>query len=63
MRPERVDERDFCIVEFPARGQEAAILVAIGVAEHHLLCATTTFQEAEVLRHGEEFAHYAAAVA
>ena len=63
MTAERVDERDFSLVELPARGQEATILVAVGVTEHHLLCATTTFEEAEVLRHGEEFAHYAAAVA
>jgi Phosphoenolpyruvate carboxylase len=27
----------------------ATIFVAIGVTEHHLLCATTTFQETEVL--------------
>ena len=63
MTAECVDERDFCLVEFPARGQEATILIAIGVTEHHLLCAATTFQEAKVLRHGEEFVHYAAAVA
>src|SRR2546430_313947 len=54
MTTECVDERDLCFVEFPARGQEATILVAIGVTEHHLLCATTTFQEAKVLRHDEE---------
>src|SRR5262249_35005081 len=46
MTAERVDERDFRLVEFPARGQEPTILVAIGVTEHHLLCAITTFQEA-----------------
>ena len=63
MTPERIDQRDFCLVELPARRQEATILVAIGVTEHHLLRATTTFQEADVLRHGEELAHYAAAVA
>src|SRR6516164_10342654 len=63
MTAERVDERDFRLVEFPARGQEATVLVAVGVTEHHLLCAITTLQEAEVLRHGEEFVHYAAAVA
>src|SRR4249919_1641560 len=55
MTAECVDERDFCLVEFPARGQEATILIAIGVTEHHFLCATTTFQEAKVLRQGEEF--------
>src|SRR6516164_4612225 len=63
MTAERVDERDFRLVEFPARGQEPTVLVAIGVTEHHLLGAITTLQEAEVLRHGEEFVHYAAAVA
>ena len=43
MTAEGVDERDFCLVEFPARGQEATILIAVGVTQHHLLCATTTF--------------------
>src|SRR5262249_55324522 len=63
MTAQRVDERDFRLVEFPARGQEPTILAAVGVTEHRLLCAITTFQEAAVLRHGEEFVHYAAAVA
>ena len=63
MTAECVDERDFRLVELPARGQEATILVAVGVTEHHLLCATTALQEAQVLRHGEELVHDAAAVA
>ena len=50
MTAEGVDQRDFRLVELPARGQKAAILVAIGIAEHHLLGATTTFQQATVLR-------------
>src|SRR5262249_43214616 len=58
-----VDERDLCFVELPARAQEATILIAIRVTEHHFLCATTTFQEAKVLRHGEELVHDAATVA
>src|SRR5262245_2180796 len=63
LAPKCLDERDFCLVEFPARGQEATVLVAIGVTEHHLLGTTATFQEAMILRHGEQFVHYAAAVA
>jgi hypothetical protein len=63
MTAERVEKRDLCLVELPARSQEAAILVAVGVTEHDFLCATTTFQEAKILRHSEERVHHAAAVA
>src|SRR6516225_9309328 len=39
MAPEHLDERQLRLVEFPAGGQETAILVAVGIAEHDLLHA------------------------
>ena len=34
---EHFDQADLGLVELPARGDEAAVLVAVGIAEHHLL--------------------------
>jgi hypothetical protein len=60
---ERVDKSELGLVEFPTRGQKAAVLVAIGVTQHHLLRPSTAFQEAKVLRQGKELIHNSAAVA
>ena len=46
---EHVDEPDLGLVELPARGDEAAILVAVGIAEHHLLHAAAAVDEAAVI--------------
>src|SRR5205085_1591501 len=37
---EYFDEADLGLVELPARGDEAAVLVAVGIAEHHFLHRT-----------------------
>ena len=49
---EDVDQRHLGLVELPARGQEAAVLVAVGIADHHLLHAAAAFQQARVVRDG-----------
>ena len=48
MAPEHFDERHLRFIQFPARGQEAAILVAVGIAEHDLLQAAAAFEQAHV---------------
>src|SRR5690606_29105125 len=49
---EHLDEADLGLVELPARGDEAAILVAVGIAEHHLLhAAKAVDQLAVVVQH------------
>ena len=43
--------------QFPVRGDEAAILVGIGIADHHFLHAALPMGAAADERHGERLAH------
>ncbi len=61
--PEYFDERDLRLVELPARGQETAILVAVGVAQHDLLDAAAAFEQARVFRQAQQLVHHVAAMA
>ena len=47
---EHLDQADLGLVELPARGDEAAVLVGIGIAEHHLLLAAERVDEAAIFR-------------
>src|SRR5690606_23073837 len=42
--PEQLDETDFRLVQLPARGDVAAVLVAVGIADHHLLQAAPALE-------------------
>jgi hypothetical protein len=46
--PEHFDERQLRFVEIPAGGQETAILVAVGIAEHDLLHAAAAVEQTPV---------------
>src|SRR5262245_21668035 len=46
---EDLDQRHLRLVELPARGQKPAVLVAVGVPDHHLLDATAVVDEARVV--------------
>ena len=48
------DQRRLGAVELPVRGQEAARLVRVRVAEHHLLAIATAGQVGAVARIGQE---------
>ncbi len=56
---EHLDQADLGLVELPARGDEAAVLVGIGIAEHHLLLAAEIVDEAAVFGNGEQPVHHA----
>ena len=45
---EHFDEADLGLVKLPARGDEAAVLVRVGIAEHHLLLAAARIDEPAV---------------
>jgi hypothetical protein len=51
------DQADLGLVEFPARGNEAAILVAVGIAEHHLLHPAAAVDEATIFRQRKQAVH------
>src|SRR6185437_9449253 len=46
---EHVDQADLGLVELPARGDETAVLVAVGVAEHHLLHRTAAIHQPTII--------------
>ena len=52
-----LNQADFGLVEFPAGCDVAAVLVAVGVAEHHFLHAAPAVDESPVLRSGEQAIH------
>ncbi len=60
---EDVDERHLGLVELPAGGQETAILVAVGIAEHDLLNAAAVVEQACVFGEAQELIHHRAAMA
>ena len=53
----RVDERQLRAVERPVGRQVAAVLVAVGVAQHHFLPAVAAFEPAAIERQRERGAH------
>ena len=63
MPPEHLNERGLGLVEFPARGQKPAILVAVGIAEHDFLRAAAAVEQARVFGQAQQFIHHIAATA
>ena len=61
--PEHLDQRDLRLVELPPGCEVTAVLVAVGVAQHHLLGTAAALQQASVFRQPEQFVHRPAAVA
>ena len=55
--PEDLDQRNLGLVELPARSHEAAVLVRVGIAEHHLLNVAARNEEPPVLRNPQEIVH------
>src|SRR5690606_28670699 len=53
---------DFRLVQLPARGGVAAVLVAVGIADHHLLQAAPALEETAIFRNAEQPVHHADAV-
>ena len=63
MAPKYLDQCDLGLVEFPARGQKPAILVAVGIAEHHFLHAAAAVEQARVFAQAQQFIHHITATA
>ena len=61
--PEHLDQRDLRLVELPPGCEVTAVLVAVGVAQHHLLRTAAALQQALVFRQLEQLVHHPAAVA
>src|SRR5208337_2091560 len=51
-------EADLGLVQLPARGDEAAVLVGVGIAEHHFLLAAYRIDEPAVFGDGEQRIHH-----
>ena len=62
MPREHLDQFQLGLVQFPAGGQETAILVAVGIPEHHFLRAAAAGQQPRVGRQGQQPVHRAGAV-
>ncbi len=60
---EGCDERALALVQRPVRREVAAVLVAVGVAEHHLLQVAARREPAAVARDGERRSHHRVAAA
>src|SRR4029078_5816561 len=58
---EHLHEPDLGLVELPAGGDEAAVLVRVGIAEHHLLLAPERIDKSPVFGDGEQPVHHARA--
>jgi hypothetical protein len=58
-----VDQRRLRLVKLPARGQEAAVLVAVRITEHHFLGPAAALQQPHVDRQAEQGVHGLATVA
>ena len=54
---EHLDQADLGLVELPARGDEAAILVAVGIAEHHFLHAAAAVHQLAVIMQRQHPVH------
>ena len=54
---EDLDQADLGLVQFPARGDEAAVLVGIGIAEHHLLLAALRIDEPAIFGNRQQAVH------
>lgn len=54
---EQLDQRDLGAVELPGRGEHAAVLVAVGVAEHDVLFAAAAVHQAADAGQRIELAH------
>src|SRR5260370_31151729 len=52
--PEHLDQRDLRLVELPPGCEVTAVLVAVGVAQHHLLRTAAALQQALVFRQRSE---------
>ena len=57
MALEHVHQLDLGLVQLPARGDEAAILVAVGIAEHHLLHAAAAIDQPAIVMQAEQPVH------
>src|SRR5271170_5813114 len=57
MALEHFDEADFRLVELPARGDETAVLVAVGIAQHDLLLAAAAIDQSSILRDRQQLFH------
>ena len=60
---ERRDERDLRLEQLPARGQVPAVLVAVAVAQHHLLRGIARGEHARVQRDRQQLVHRARGIA
>ncbi len=47
----------FSFIQFPIGGKKTAVLVAVGIAEHHLLHIATRIQEFPVIGQREQLVH------
>ena len=56
---EHFDQPDLGFVKLPARGDEAAVLVGVGIGEHHLLLAAAQIDELAVLGNRQQPVHHA----
>ena len=56
---EHLHQADLGLVELPARGDEAAVLVGVRIAEHHLLLAAERIDESAVFGDSEQRIHHA----
>ncbi len=54
---EHFDQPDLGLVEFPARGDEAAVLVAVGIAQHHFLDAAAAVDQLAIIMHRQQPVH------
>ena len=60
---EHIDQPNLGLVKLPARGDKAAVLVAVGIAEHHFLLAAARLHQAAVFRQRQGAVHHGGAVA
>jgi hypothetical protein len=58
MTPERLDELDKRLEQFPARREVAAVLVAVGVTEHHFLGGTARGEHTRIHRDRHQLVHH-----
>ena len=61
MARKHVEQPDLRLVELPSGGDEAAVLVAVGVAEHHFLYRTAAVHEFPVFMQRQQTIHDAGA--
>ncbi len=59
--PEDIDQHQLGLVELPGRGQVAAVLVAVGITQHHLLGTAARGEQPAIGRQAQELVHDPAA--